>query len=270
MKRPYLIIDMHSHLRNNILYHTTIAKQAGIDVVVYMANTRPVMDTRKKIFKSWDKKRAEGVTALPISAITYDLKGKKLVDVENIKEYVVGFSDDGKCLKNLGIMREILQKDVLVLAHCEPETKYIEKYSNLLAKTGGKLHIQHVSKKESVELIRAVKKDGLKITCETCPHYFTYTRRDLETKVNPPLGEKKDLEAVREGLADDTIDAIASDHAPKPRKTGIAGFRSLIPLSYGLVLQGVLTEEQMWKKLSENPEKIIELERFLKYKFLLE
>lgn len=263
MKKPYLVIDMHSHLRNDILYHTSIAKQSGIDVVVYMANTKQVMDTRKKIFESWDEKR--DCYAFPVSAITYGLKGKKLVDIENIKEYVVGFSDDGKCLKNLNLIKDVLQTNVLVLAHCEPETEYIEKYSNLLAKVGGKLHIQHVSKKESIELIKAVKKDGLKITCETCPHYFTYTKQDLETKVNPPLGEKEDLEAVKEGLADGTIDVIASDYAPKPRKTGIAGFRSFIPLSYGLVMQGVLTEEQMWKKLSENPERIIELERFLKF-----
>ncbi|MDP2908162.1 MAG: hypothetical protein Q8O03_09605, partial [Nanoarchaeota archaeon] len=177
-------------------------------------------------------------------------------------------SDDGKCLKDLELMKEILQKVVLLLAHCEPETEYILKYANVLAKTGGSLHIQHISKKESVRLIRAIKKDKLNITCETCPHYFTYTKNDLETKVNPQLAEKEDVEAIREGLADDTIDVIASDYAPKPRKTGIAGFRSLIPLSYGLVLQGVLTEERMWKKLSENPEKIISLERFLKYKFL--
>lgn len=213
IKRPCLVIDMHCHLRDNILEHTTIAKQSGIDVVVYMANTDPVMDTRENILKSWDEKRA--CYALPVSAITYDLKGKKLVDVGNIKDYVVGFSDDGKCLKNLSLMKEILQKDVLVLTHCEPETEYIEKYSNILSKVGGRLHIQHVSKKESVELIRDVKKDGLSITCETCPRYFTYTKHDLETKVNPSLGELEDLEAIKQGLADDTIDVIASDYAPE-------------------------------------------------------
>ena len=265
MKKPFPIIDMHSHLRNEIFYHTDIAKQSGIDVVVYMANTKPIMDTREKVIKSWDEKRS--CYAFPVSAITYGLKGKKLVDIENIKDYVVGFSDDGKCIKDLELMKEVLQTNVLVLAHCEPETEYILKYANILAKTGGSLHIQHVSKKESVNLMRAIKKDKINITCETCPHYFIYTKNDLETKVNPPLAEKEDLEAIREGLADDTIDVIASDYAPKPRKTGISGFRSLIPLSYGLVLQGVLTEEQLWKKLSENPEKIIGLERFLKYKF---
>jgi len=265
MKKPFPIIDMHVHLRNDILYHTALAKQSGIDVVVYMANTKQVIDTREKVFKSWDEKRA--TYAFPISAITCGLKGKKLVDIENLKDYVVGFSDDGKCLKDLGLMKEVLQTNVLILAHCEPETEYILKYANILSKTGGKLHIQHISKKESVKLIKAIKKDKINITCETCPHYFTYTKNDLETKVNPPLGEIEDLEAIREGLADDTIDVIASDYAPKPRKTGISGFRSLIPLSYGLVIQGILTEEQLWKKLSENPERIIELERFLKYKF---
>ncbi len=196
MKKPFPIIDMHAHLRNEIFYHTTIAKQSHIDVVVYMANTKPVMDTREKIINSWDEKRS--CYALPVSAITIGLKGKKLVDVENIKDYVVGFSDDGKCLKDLELMKEILQTSVLVLAHCEPETEYILKYANILAKTGGSLHIQHVSKKESIDLIRAIKKDGLNITCETCPHYFTYTKNDLETKVNPSLGELEDLEAIRQ------------------------------------------------------------------------
>ncbi|MBM3199503.1 hypothetical protein FJZ53_01110 [Candidatus Woesearchaeota archaeon] len=265
MKRPFNCIDMHVHLRDDILRHTTIAKQSGIDVVVYMANTKPAMDTREKIFKSWDEKRS--CYAFPVGAITKGLKGKKLVDVESLKDYVVGFSDDGKCVKDLGIMKGLLQNDVLVLAHCEPETEYVEKYAKLLPNSKGRLHIQHVSRKETVSLIRDLKRDGLKITCETCPHYFTYTKHDLETKVNPPLGELGDLEAIKEGLADSTIDVIASDYAPKPRKTGIAGFRSFLPLSYGLVSQGVLTEGQLLSKVCDNPERIIQLERFLKYEF---
>lgn len=255
MKKPYPIIDMHVHLRNNILYHTHEAKNNGINGVVYMANTKPAMDTKEKILISLKEPRA--CRALPISAITYGLKGKKLVDVENIKYHVFGFSDDGKCLKNLDIMKEILQKNVLVLAHCEPETKYIEKYANLLAEVGGKLHIQHVSKKESVNLIRSIKRDKLRITCETCPHYFTYTKEGLETKVNPPLGDKEDIQAIEQGLADGTIDAIASDYAPNPRKTGIASFKSFLPLSYGLVIRGIIDEKTLWEKISKNPERIL-------------
>lgn len=257
-----LIIDMHAHLRNKILHHTIEAKKNGIDVVVYMANTKPVMDTKEKIQKSLKQPRA--CLALPVSAITYELKGKKMVDVDKIKDYVVGFSDDGKNLVDLSIIQEIFLKKVLVMVHCEPETEYAEKYLTLLEQTGGRLHIQHVSKKETVKLIKYAKSLGLDVTCETCPHYFTFTKDGLETKVNPPLGNEEDLKAIEQGLADGTIDAIASDYAPKPRKTGIASYKSFLPLSYGLVRREVLTEEMLWKKLSENPAKIIGLERFSK------
>lgn len=263
MKKP--IIDMHVHLRDKILYHTCKAEKNGIDVVVYMANTKPVMDTKEKILKSLEQPRA--CVALPVSAITYGLKGKKMVDVNKIKDYVVGFSDDGKNVNDLSIIQEILQKKVLVMLHCEPETEYAEKYLILLEQTGGKMHVQHVSKKETVKLVRYAKSLGLDVTCETCPHYFTYTKDGLETKVNPPLGSKEDLKAIEQGLADGTIDVIASDYAPKPRKTGIASYESFLPLSYGLVRRGVLTEEMLWKKLSENPAKIIGLEKFLPKSF---
>lgn len=90
------------------------------------------------------------------------------------------------------------------------------------------------------------------------PHYFTFTKDDLDTKVNPPLGKKEDILAIKEGLSDETIDVIASDYAPPPRKTGIAGFKSFIPLSYGLVSEGVLSKKQLKEKLCLNPKKIME------------
>lgn len=262
----YPIIDLHTHLRGDITSHTKLAKKSGIGLVVYMANSEPPLDNISRIKKSSRVKRS--IPALPISAITKNLEGKKLVDIDLIKDYVVGFSDDGKYLADLNLLAEILKKGVLVLAHCCPdyqsavknphlETIYIEKYLKVLEKVDGKLHFQHVSKKASVEVIRRAKKRGLKFTCETCPHYFTFTADELEVKVNPPLGEKDDVLAVRRGLADGTIDVIASDFAPKPRITGIAGFRSFIPLSYGLVLSKVLSEKQFKEKLYINPLKII-------------
>jgi len=267
MFKGYPIIDLHTHLRNDIPGHTKIAKESGIDVVVYMANCNPPLDNLKRIKKSLKEKRY--CKAIPVSTITKNLEGKELVDIDKIKPYVVGFSDDGKYLQNLNFLKEILEKNVLVLAHCSPpfeigirkpelETKFIERYLNLLVKIGGKLHIQHLSQKENVKLIREAKRSGIKVTSETCPHYFTYTRDDLDTKVNPPLSSKEDILAVKEGLADGTIDVIVSDHAPLPRKTGIAGFRSFLPLSYGLVLEGVLSEKQLKEKLFLNPKKIIE------------
>jgi len=268
MFKKFPIIDLHTHLRNDISKHTKIAKESGIDVVVYMANCNPPLDNLERITESLNEKRY--CQAIPVGAITIGLKGEELVDVDKIKPYVAGFSDDGKYLKNLNLLKEILEKNVLVFAHCSPsyeigiknpylETKFIERYLNLLSKTeiGGKLHIQHISKRESVKLIKEAKKDGVKVTCETCPHYFTYTKEELDTKVNPPLASKEDVLAIKEGLSDGTIDVIASDYAPLPRKTGIAGFKSFIPLCYGLVLADVLSEKQLKEKLFLNPKKII-------------
>lgn len=267
MKFDYPIIDLHTHLRNDIPRHTKIAKESGIDVVVYMANCEPPLDNLERIMQSLREERY--CKAIPVSAITKGLEGKELVDVARIKGYVAGFSDDGKYLEDLRLLQQILERSVLVLAHCSPsyedgiansnlETRFIERYLPILERTNGKLHIQHVSKKESVKLIEDAKERGLQITCETCPHYFTFSRDDLDTKVNPPLGTKQDVEAIREGLSKGTIDVIASDYAPLPRITGIAGFRSFIPLSYGLVLDGTLSEKQLKDKLFTNPKRIIE------------
>jgi len=263
----YPVIDIHTHLRNDIAKHTRIAKASGIDALVYMANCHPPLDNLERIKQSLEAERY--CQAMPVSAITKNLEGKELVDIDEVKSLVVGFSDDGQYLEDLSLLQEILKKQVLVMAHCSPsyergienpdlETEFIKRYLNVLEKTGGKLHIQHVSKKESVDLIRNAKKHGINITCETCPHYFTYTYKDLDTKVNPPLALEQDVLAIKEGLSDGTIDVIASDYAPEPRKTGIAGFRSFIPLSYGLVSEGVLSEGQLKEKLHTNPKKIIE------------
>ena len=263
----YPVIDLHTHLRRNISSHTKRAWENGISTVVYMANSKPPLDNLTAIKRSLKVKRY--CRALPVSAITRGLKGKKLVKVDEIKPFVVGFSDDGQYLKNLNLLKAILEKGVLVLAHCSPsyktgvgrpelETRNIKEYLNVLENTGGRLHIQHISKKESVALIREAKRKGLKITCETCPQYFTFTNTDLDVRINPPLATKRDVTAVKEGLADGTIDVIASDYAPEPRKTGIAGFNTFVPLAYGLVLEKVLSENQLKQKISTNPKKIIE------------
>lgn len=264
----YPVIDMHTHLRNDMEYHTRILNDNGIDVVVCMANTKPPLDSLEEIEKYMSKPRHCQV--IPVSAITKNQEGKELVDVEKIKSHVVGFSDDGKYLADLGLLQEILQMNVLVLSHCCPsydiavehpelQVKYLDSYLNTYAKVGtGFLHIQHVSTEKEVELIREAKKSQLHLTCETCPHYFTWSREELDKKVNPPLASRRDVQAVRDGLADGTIDVIASDYAPLPRITGIAAPDLFIPISHGLVLQGVLSEEQLKEKLFTNPKKIIE------------
>ena len=264
----YPIIDLHTHLRGDIAKHTKLAKESGFDVVVYMANSQPPLDSVARVKQSLKAKRY--CQALPVSAITKNLAGKELVDIDKLRPWVVGFSDDGRYLNNLSLLKKAFEKNILVLAHCCPphkealensklETLSVQRYLEVFENIGkGKLHIQHISKKSTVDLIRKTKHRGLQFTCETCPHYFTYTALDLGVKVNPPLGNEEDVAAVRQGLADSTIDVIDSDYASEPRLTGIAGFRSFLPLCYGLVLQGVLTEKQLKEKLFLNPKKIIE------------
>jgi dihydroorotase len=249
------IIDLHTHLRSDIFKHTQIAKESGIDAVVYMANSQPPLDNLAAIKKSLQIKRE--TIALPVSAITKNLVGKELVEVDEIKDFVVGFSDDGKCLKNLEMLVQILQKNVLVMAHLEPEPEMLKKYLKVLKNVGGKLHFQHISKKSSVDLLKKAKKQGLKFTAETCPHYFVYSRDLEDLEVNPPLGTSEDTQAIKQGLADGVIDCISSDYAPMPRKTGLAGFRNFVSNCFSLVLDSTLTKNQLKQKIYLNPLRIL-------------
>jgi len=118
MKINYPVIDLHTHLRNDVAKHTKIAEESGIDVVVYMANSQPPLDDVEIIKRSLKAKRY--CRALPVAAITKNLAGKELVDVDRIRLLVVGFSDDGKYLADLKLLEAILRKGVLVMAHCSP------------------------------------------------------------------------------------------------------------------------------------------------------
>lgn len=232
-------------------------------MVLYMANTNPCLDNIAEIKKSLKKKRY--IKALPVSAITIGRKGKELVDIDSMKPFVAGFSDDGDCLKDLNLFKEALKKNVLLMVHSEPETETVEKYLKNLTKIEpqglecGQLHLQHISKASTINIIRKYKKTGLKFTVETCPHYFTYTYEVEDHLVNPPLGSIEDVKALKEALKDGTIDCISSDYAPipRPRGTGFASFTSFIPLCYGLILEKVLTPKQLKSKIHDNPLKII-------------
>lgn len=255
----YPIIDLHAHLRDKVDLYTKFAKGAGISILVFMPNTQPCLDNLIEIQKYLKQKHF--VKIIPTSAITIERKGKELVDINAIKNHVIGFTDDGNCLSNLKLVEEALKKDVLLLVHLEPEVEMTKKYLKVLAKASGKLHIQHVSKKETVDLIRKTKKTGLNVTCETCPHYFTYHNEVEDKPVGPPLGNYDDVMAIRKGLADGTIDIIASDYAPipRPKGTGFASYLSFIPLCYGLVLDGTLTAKQLKEKVYLNPLKLIKM-----------
>ncbi|OGD56580.1 hypothetical protein A2V71_02695 [Candidatus Berkelbacteria bacterium RBG_13_40_8] len=252
------IVDLHAHFRDKITFHSKLAKEAEIDAVIVMANTKPCLDNVTEIKKYLKQKHY--VKVLPVSAITIGREGKKLVDVDDLKKYVVGFSDDGNTLENLDLLAKILKKNVLVMLHSEPEKKYVKKYLEVFKKVGGRLHLQHVVTKDAVDIIRKAKKSGLKFTCETCPHYFTYPNEIEDKPVGPPLGSLEDIKTIKKALADGTIDVIASDYAPipRPKGTGFASFQAFVALSYGLVLDGTLTQKQLEEKLYLNPLKIID------------
>ncbi len=310
------LIDMHVHLREpgfeykeTIKTGTMAAIRGGFTTVCCMPNTFPVNDNASVTEFIQRKAAQEGYcSVLPIGAITKGQKGEELAEIGTMKnEGCIAFSDDGWPVMNSLIMRRALEYtkafNVPVISHCEDltlseggvmnegqismtlglrgvpvEAEQIMIFRDILLSelTGGRLHIAHVSAEGSVNLIRDAKQRGVKVSAETCPHYFSITESavqsyDTNAKVNPPLRTQRDIEAIKEGLRDGTIDVIATDHAPhhKDEKlkefdmapSGISGLETAFGLSMSLVREGVLTLNQLIEKMTLNPAKILQLNR---------
>lgn len=278
-------VEMHCHLREpGFEYKETIetgsiaAQNGGYVVICPMANTNPVCDNVETLKYILEKATAVNVKILPICAVTKNLEGKEITDIKALKKAgAIAFSDDGKPFTNLEIFEEALKTGELIISHLENEAEEIEKQLEVFKKVpNARLHFAHISTKKALDLIRKAKKDGLKITCETAPHYYWFTKDD-ETqngrfKMNPPLASKEDLNAVIEALKDGTIDCIATDHAPhsleeksKPfaeSPFGIIGFETALGASLKLVENSHLTINQLIENLSVNPAKILGLNDF--------
>jgi dihydroorotase len=285
---------------------TAAAIRGGFTTVCCMPNTFPINDNAS-VTEFIIRKSLDGLcTVLPIGAITKGQKGKELVEMGTMKnEGCIAFSDDGLPVMNSLIMRRALEYSkafgLPIISHCEDltlsedgvmsegllsmtlglrgipaEAEQIMVFRDILLAelTRGKLHIAHVSTERSVKLIREAKIRGVNVTAETCPHYFSLTEDavknyDTNAKVNPPLRTKKDIEAIKEGLKDGTIDVIATDHAPHHRDeklrefdlapSGISGLETALALSMKLVDEGVLTINQLAEKMSLNPARILSL-----------
>jgi len=253
------IVDMHVHLREpgredkeTVASGTQAAIKGGVTSVLAMPNTEPAMDdvTKAKNLKAIIEKTAS-TNVYVCAAITKGRAGKELTDIAALsKEGVVAISDDGRSVDDEKLFEAALKKasecGIKVICHCEDkklsaggvvnkgftstrmglrgiskesEYKRIERDIALAKKCGAAIHIAHVSCKESVEVIKKAKEGGVKVTCETAPHYFSLTEAavlgyDTNMKINPPLRGEEDRQAIKEGLRDGTIDAIASDHAP--------------------------------------------------------
>lgn len=253
------LIDVHTHLREpgneeeeTIASGTRAAAHGGVTTVFCMPNTLPPIDNAPSVEFILLKAQKEGcVNVFPIGCITKGSQGEELAEIGVLKRTgVVGISDDGNPVMNSQVMRRALQYakmfDLPVIAHCEDrnltrngvmnagytstvlglrgiprqgEEVMVSRDIMLAELTGGHLHIAHVSTAGSVELIRQAKKKNIRVTAETCPHYFTLTddavrQYETTTKMNPPLRSADDVAAIKAGLQDGTIDCIATDHAP--------------------------------------------------------
>ncbi|NTV88909.1 MAG: dihydroorotase [Clostridiales bacterium] len=307
------LVDAHCHLRDpgqeykeDIESGTKSAAKGGFTSIACMPNTEPVIDNEAVVKYILGKAAAEGyVNVYPIGAISKGQKGEELAEIGDLKfAGAVAISDDGKPVKSSSLMKKALQYasmfDMTVISHCEDKDLADEGVMNegyqstimglrgipaaaeeiivardiLLAEyVKAPVHIAHVSTALSVDIVRNAKKRGVRVTCETCPHYFTLTEEacsDYNTmaKVNPPLRTKADVEAIIEGLRDGTIDIIATDHAPHHKdeknveftlaSNGISGFETAVPLAITyLVKTGVLTLSQLAEKMCVNPSEIL-------------
>lgn len=288
-------IDMHCHLREpGFEYKETIktgiesAINGGYVGICPMANTNPVVDNKDSLKYIVEKAEQVGSPILfPICAITKGLEGKELVDIRELKNSgAIAFSDDGKPLENLKLYKQALLSGELVISHAEDsklltdpisEAVSVARELEVLRAVGGKLHFAHISTKRAIELIRQAKKEGLNVTCETAPHYFSFTNADVTTngrfKMNPPLRSQNDFDAVIKGLIDGTIDCIATDHAPHSLEEkirafedspfGIVGFETALGACItNLVNKKHLNIVQIIEKLSINPAKILGLKEY--------
>ena len=288
------LIDMHCHLRDpgfsdkeTIETGAESAKKGGFLTICPMPNTDPACDSVEVLHYIREKSKNLDVRILPVACVTKNLNSLELVDFKKLKEEgAIAFSNDGLPILDKNVFKQALESGELIISHCEEETAevkwQIEKFTEVLreGKILPKLHFAHISKKESIDLIREAKKnvpsildwnfggDFPSLSAETCPHYFTFTKSDLTSngvfKMNPPLGDEKDKNAVIEALFDGTIDVISTDHAPhlveqkllpySESPNGIVGFET----AFSLALQ-IFPLDLIGEKMSINPMKILKI-----------
>ena len=301
--------DVHVHFRQpGFSYKETIksgslaAAHGGYTAVCTMPNLNPVPDSIPHLKEQLDIIEKDAVIhVFPYGAITVSELGKELSDLEGMAPSVIAFSDDGKGVQEEEMMRQAMIRakalGKIIAAHCEvnellhggyihdsayaalhghkgicseSEWRQIERDVRLSKETGCSYHVCHISCKESVEIIRKAKAEGIDVTCETGPHYLIYTEDDLKEngkyKMNPLLRSKEDRAALIEGIKDGTIDMIATDHAPHSAEEkakglsgsafGIVGLETAFPLLYThLVKPGVITMEKLMELLCFAPRK---------------
>ena len=301
--------DVHVHFREpGFSYKETIASgslasaRGGYTDVCTMPNLNPVPDSKEHLKQQQDLIDATAcIHVHPYGAITVGQKGEALSDLAGMAEHCIAFSDDGRGVQSDEMMRRAMEEartlGKMIVAHCEDnsllrggyihdgdyakahghrgicsesEWGQIARDLQLVKQTGCAYHVCHISTKESVDIIRKAKAEGVNVTCETGPHYLilddSFLQEDGRFKMNPPLRSKEDREALIEGLLDGTIDMIATDHAPHSTEEksrgleksafGIVGIETAFPLLYTyLVKPGILGLERLVALLTVNPRK---------------
>ena len=305
--------DLHVHFREpgqtwkeTIRTGSLAAARGGYTLVCAMPNLNPVPDSLEHLAVEQEAiDRDALIRVLPYGSITKGRQGRELVDFHALKGSCVAFSDDGSGVQSPEMMREAMRaaaaEDVIIAAHCEDNSllrggyihdgRYCREHGHkgicsesewgqiardveLAAETGCRYHVCHISTVESVDIIRQAKKSGVKVTCETAPHYLTLCEDDLQEdgrfKMNPPLRTADDREALIEGLADGTIDVIATDHAPHSAEEkskglagsamGIVGLETAFPVLYTrLVRTGRLSLDRLVEALAIAPRRLFRL-----------
>lgn len=306
-------VDVHVHLREPGFSHketirtgTQAAAAGGYTTVFSMPNLKPVPDNKEHLNMQLSIiERDSVINVFPYAAITKGQQGEELAVCEEISSSVIGFSDDGHGIQSDEMMLTAMQKAKAIgkpiVAHCEidelatgvcihngqwaqqhgyhgigseSEWRQISRDLDLVRKTGCQYHVCHISAKESVDLIRQAKREGLPVTCETAPHYLVLCDEDLQDdgrfKMNPPIRSKADQHALIEGLLDGTIDCIATDHAPhtdeeksggfRGSTIGIVGLETTFPVLYTrLVETGIVPLEVILDRLVTRPRQIFKL-----------
>ena len=299
--------DVHVHLREpGFSYKETIrtgslaAARGGYTTVCAMPNLDPAPDSPEHLRQELDIIRRDAcIRVIPYGTITQGRKGERLADLEAMAPYVAGFSDDGSGVQNddmmLTAMLEAKRLGKIIAAHCEDnallrggyihdgayakahghrgicsesEWSQISRDLELIRRTGCAYHVCHISTKESVELIRNAKREGLDVSCETAPHYLLLDENDMQEdgrfKMNPPLRSAEDRAALLAGIQDGTIDMIATDHAPHSAEEksrglqgsamGIVGLETAFPLLYtGLVRTEIISSARLMELLHDAP-----------------
>ena len=299
--------DVHVHLREpGFSYKETIktgteaSARGGYTDVLSMPNLNPVPHSVDNMNIQRDIIKRDAVIGVhPFASLTVDEKGETLSDIEGLAPISIGYSDDGRGVQSESLMRSAMEKakalNKIISAHCEDNSlleggyihkgEYALKHNHrgicsesewgpikrdlrLAKETGCKYHVCHISTKESVEIIRQAKKEGVDVTCETAPHYLVLNdmmlQEDGRFKMNPPIRSESDRLALIEGVLDGTIDMLATDHAPHSYEEkskglekslmGITGIETAFPIVYTkLVKSGILPLELVIKMLTDNP-----------------